>query len=78
MLIIHTCVGCCSEIEVRQPSGCNQCDAIGSQPGIFTTYTINEDLIDDKAYYTSQDGIYAIVYTNSNGGLWLIQRVQSM
>ena len=76
--IIHTMTGCCNEIEVRQSSGCNPCDAFTAQPQIFTTYTINQDNIDGKSYYTTQDGRYALVYTNSNSGLWLIQPVQNM
>ena len=79
MLIIHTTLGCCNQIEVREHSGCNLCDAISAQPQIFTTYTIDQDnVIDGKAYYTSQDGRYAMVYTNSNGGQWLIQPVEDM
>ena len=79
MLINHTTLGCCNQIEVREHSGCNPCDAISAQPQIFTTYTIDQDnVIDGKAYYTSQDGRYAMVYTNSNGGQWLIQPVEDM
>ena len=78
MLIIHTTSGCCNQIEVRQHRGCNPCGAIGAQPQIFTTYTIDQLTIDGKAYYTSQDGRYAIVYTNSNAGLWIIQPVENM
>ena len=78
IVIIHNMKGCCNEIEVRQSSGCNPCGAVTAQPQIFTSYTINQDNIEGKAYYTSQDGRYALVYTNSNSGLWLIQHVQQM
>ena len=81
MLIIHTASGCCNQIEVRQYSDCNHmgCLVLVAQPQIFTTYTIDQDnVIDGKAYYTSQDGRYAMVYTNSDGGRWLIQRVEDM
>ena len=60
--IIHIS-GCCAEVEVV---GYGE----AYLPSIYTTYTIEDDLLNGKVHYTSTDRAMAIAYFGSS---WLIQ-----
>ena len=58
---------CCTKIEIR---GGGQ--AMEKQSLIFTTYTMEPDLLNSHPHYTSQDGSKAIAF-NLDGNNWKIQ-----
>ena len=62
---------CCHTIEV-QGGG----DVQIKQPHIFTTYTLETDIVNGHVHYTSQDGTWAIAYVDSQNPHWAIQLVE--
>ena len=62
------CQGC-SKIEVQGGGGAKE-----KHPEIFTTYTIESDLVNGHSHYTSKDGTMAIAF-NKDENEWKIQPV---
>ena len=62
------CQGC-SAIEVQGGGGAKE-----KHPEIFTTYTIESDLVNGHSHYTSKDGTMAIAF-NKDENEWKIQPV---
>ena len=59
--------GCCTNIEVIGGGQAKE-----EQSSIFTTYTIEPDLVNGHPHYTSQDGSKAIAFNQDNNE-WKIQ-----
>ena len=74
----------CSEryfvFSVDETCGCNTIEIVASSPasipssqaGIYTTYTIEPDLVNFRSHYTSQDGNKVIAF-NMDHNEWKIQ-----
>ena len=65
----------CQLVEVVKSQGTTS-GAKEAHPHIFTTYTIEDDLLNGKVHYTSMDGTQAIAYNNDER-IWCIQPVGS-
>ena len=47
-------------------------DAMEKQPGIYRSFTLEQDLVNGHMHYTSQDETMALTY-NPGGRKWYIQ-----
>ena len=50
-------------------------DAMEKQPDMYHSFTLESDLVNGHAHYTSQDETMAITYNSANK-IWIIQEAE--